>query len=110
MFKVYVQKSAYCIISYGVVVVALFLMSRCVMCSTDAVAETSPSDIWDEIFNVRNDDEWRQLWHVERHRRCYQDLENHMRWVCDKDIYKVNAKKSTPEQQHTKGIIAENLE
>lgn len=57
-------------------------------------AEASNADIWDEIFNLRNDEEWRALWHVERHRRCFQELENHMKWVCDKDIYKVAKKRN----------------
>lgn len=58
---------------------------------------TSPNDLttWENIFQDRSDDEWRALWHTERHRRCYQELESHMKWVCNKDIYKV--KKSDSE-------------
>ncbi|KAI1299390.1 putative insulin-like peptide 7 [Halotydeus destructor] len=65
----------------------------------DDAASDITADIWDEIFQLRSDDEWRNLWHVEKHRRCYQDLENHMRWVCDKDIYKMNKKQSRDHRQ-----------
>jgi len=47
---------------------------------------------WDNIFNDRSEEEWKEKWHTERHRRCYQDIEDHMNWVCDKDIYKVDKK------------------
>ena len=48
---------------------------------------------WNTIFTLRSDDDWRQLWHSEKHKRCYQDLVNHMEWVCDKDIYKIRSKR-----------------
>ncbi|XP_074594980.1 insulin-like peptide 7 [Brevipalpus obovatus] len=56
---------------------------------------TTDLTAWENIFNTRSDDDWRAVWHSERHRRCYQELENHMIWVCRKDIYKV--KKSEKE-------------
>lgn len=48
---------------------------------------------WNNIFTLRTDDDWRQLWHTEKHKRCYQDLVDHMEWVCDKDIYKLRSKR-----------------
>lgn len=57
------------------------------------VAGESPVDVWEDIFSERSAEEWRALWHVERHRRCFQELEAHMRWVCQKDIYKVASSK-----------------
>jgi len=56
-------------------------------------SDLSDSIDWDQIFSLRNDDDWKQLWHKEKHRRCYQELLVHMEWVCDKDIYKVRRKR-----------------
>ncbi|RWS15321.1 putative insulin-like peptide 7 [Dinothrombium tinctorium] len=54
----------------------------------------SDVDVWNNIFNERSDEEWRSLWHTERYRRCYRELESHMKWVCSKDIYKVNKRRN----------------
>src|SRR5688572_14337546 len=70
-----------------------FLAFACIGRADQSAEQANAAEIWDEIFTQRNDDEWRQLWHVEKHRRCYQDLENHMKWVCEKDIYKINKKR-----------------
>nr|XP_027200571.1 uncharacterized protein DDB_G0292186-like [Dermatophagoides pteronyssinus] len=48
---------------------------------------------WEEIFHSRSADDWRNLWHHERHRRCRHDLVAHMEFVCDKDIYKLNRRR-----------------
>lgn len=48
---------------------------------------------WDEIFHLRSEDDWRQLWHREKHRRCQQELLVHMELVCQKDIYKIERRK-----------------
>lgn len=48
---------------------------------------------WDDIFHSRSADDWRQLWHRERHRRCRHDLLAHMELVCQKDIYKLNRRR-----------------
>ncbi|XP_053209902.1 probable insulin-like peptide 7 [Panonychus citri] len=73
---------------------------------------TSPSDLttWETVFQDRSDDDWRALWHTERHRRCYQELESHMRWVCNKDIYKVKKSDSEAESHNRvpRGLLEDN--
>ncbi|KAJ6225226.1 hypothetical protein RDWZM_003771 [Blomia tropicalis] len=44
---------------------------------------------WDDVFQQRTDDDWRLLWHKEKHRRCQHQLLSHMELVCEKDIYKL---------------------
>ncbi len=61
---------------------------------SNANSDLSDSTDWNQIFSLRNDDDWKQLWHKEKHRRCYQQLILHMEWVCDKDIYKVRRKRN----------------
>lgn len=48
---------------------------------------------WREVFNTRSEDDWRMLWHKEKHRRCQHQLITHMELVCEKDIYKLARKK-----------------
>ena len=48
---------------------------------------------WNGIFQQRTDDDWRGLWHKERHRRCQHQLLSHMELVCEKDIYKLARRK-----------------
>jgi hypothetical protein len=60
---------------------------------SNANSDLSDSTNWDQIFSLRNKDDWKQLWHKEKHRRCYQELLVHMEWVCDKDIYKLRRKR-----------------
>lgn len=48
---------------------------------------------WDDIFHSRSDEDWRMLWHKEKHRRCQHQLVSHMELVCDKDIYKLARKR-----------------
>ncbi|GFV57793.1 hypothetical protein TNCV_3071721 [Trichonephila clavipes] len=64
----------------------------CVLWLTIA-AEMEIDPVWENIFKARSDDDWRTVWHTERHRRCYHDLLVHMDWVCQKDIYAVKRKK-----------------
>jgi len=71
--------------------IVVLLISRNI--SVNANTDLSDPSNWDTIFSSRNDDDWRQLWHTEKHRRCYQDLLVHMEWVCDKDIYKLRNKR-----------------
>ncbi|XP_054164647.1 probable insulin-like peptide 7 [Oppia nitens] len=59
----------------------------------DGNTDLSDTSDLNKIFSLRSDDDWRQLWHSEKHKRCYQDLINHMEWVCDKDIYKLRRKR-----------------
>ncbi|XP_035222632.1 probable insulin-like peptide 7 isoform X2 [Stegodyphus dumicola] len=56
-------------------------------------AEVDVDPAWENIFKARSDEDWRSVWHTERHRRCYHDLLVHMDWVCQKDIYAVRRKK-----------------
>ncbi|GBM28264.1 putative insulin-like peptide 7 [Araneus ventricosus] len=60
-------------------------------------AEMEIDPVWENIFKARSDDDWRTVWHTERHRRCYHDLLIHMDWVCQKDIYAVKRKKKISE-------------
>lgn len=48
---------------------------------------------WEELFGLRSEDDWRQAWHDEKHRRCNHQLVAHMELVCDKDIYKLSRKR-----------------
>lgn len=52
-----------------------------------------PLSEWDDIFQQRTDDDWRVLWHKEKHRRCQHQLLSHMELVCEKDIYKLARRK-----------------
>ncbi|CAG2123523.1 unnamed protein product, partial [Medioppia subpectinata] len=64
-----------------------------VFISVDGNNDLSDSPNWDKIFSLRSDEDWRHIWHSEKHKRCYQDLVDHMEWVCDKDIYKLRKKR-----------------
>ncbi|CAG2165757.1 unnamed protein product [Oppiella nova] len=59
----------------------------------DGNNDLSDSSNWNKIFSLRSDEDWRHIWHSEKHKRCYQDLIDHMEWVCDKDIYKLRKKR-----------------
>lgn len=48
---------------------------------------------WEELFGMRSEDDWRQAWHDEKHRRCNHQLVAHMELVCDKDIYKLQRRR-----------------
>lgn len=54
--------------------------------------ERTPEE-WREVFAARTEDDWRNLWHQEKHRRCQQQLVAHMELVCEKDIYKLTRRK-----------------
>ncbi|GIY99478.1 hypothetical protein CEXT_274301 [Caerostris extrusa] len=43
-------------------------------------AEMEIDPVWENVFKARSDDDWRTVWHTERHRRCYHDLLVHMDW------------------------------
>ena len=77
-------------------------------CSVFANNDMKESSNWNTIFSLRSDDDWRQLWHTEKHKRCYQDLVDHMEWVCDKDIYKLKHQKRF-ERQLTDGSLIRYL-
>ena len=64
--------------------------------TSNEIAE--PTVDWDNVFNLRNDEDWRSAWHTEKHRRCYQYLLVHMEWVCEKDIYKLKRKRRNDEE------------
>ncbi|RWS27452.1 putative insulin-like peptide 7 [Leptotrombidium deliense] len=68
---------------------SLLLTNKCSIYCSDVDA-----DVWNDVFNERSDKEWKDVWHSEKHRRCYQDLESHMKWVCLKDIYKVRSRRN----------------
>ncbi|CAG7830054.1 unnamed protein product [Allacma fusca] len=42
------------------------------------------------IFQLRNEDEWKTAWHSEKHIRCRDQLLTHMDWACQKDIYRLD--------------------
>lgn len=87
--------------------VALLLLAGLGVGMTQSMQSTVPGegDItgWEDVFRTRDEDDWRRVWHGERHRRCFSDLLSHMDWVCEKDIYK--AKEPLRLYQHQKRSI-----
>lgn len=37
----------------------------------------------------RTPSDWERLWHQEKHARCKESIIKHMKWACDKDIYRI---------------------
>ena len=60
---------------------------------------------WDDIFNQRADDDWRVVWHKEKHRRCQHQLLTHMELVCEKDIYKTARRRKRSAEYYDKGNL-----
>ncbi|CAL8120380.1 unnamed protein product [Orchesella dallaii] len=42
-----------------------------------------------KMFKLRNENQWKSLWHQEKHVRCRDQLLTHMDWACQKDIYRL---------------------
>ncbi|XP_065156743.1 LOW QUALITY PROTEIN: probable insulin-like peptide 7 [Atheta coriaria] len=40
-------------------------------------------------FQLRTPGEWEKEWHQERYSRCRDSITRHLRWACEKDIYKL---------------------
>jgi hypothetical protein len=41
------------------------------------------------LVSYRSDDQWRDSWHTDCHRRCRHELDSQIRLACAKDIYRI---------------------
>ncbi|XP_064629137.1 probable insulin-like peptide 7 [Lineus longissimus] len=64
---------------------ALFIVITCLVHCTEA--ERFDHMLAD--FLLRSEDQWRQAWHTDCHRRCRHELDSQIRLACAKDIYRI---------------------